>query len=161
MINKLCFFFCLSFITHYALGQTNPTKPRIREIGVTIGVLPPGKLNAITDVLGVQVGHKTVIEKGNICTGVTAILPHGGNLFKEKVPGAVFIGNAFGKLIGSTQVNELGEIETPMLLTSTLSASRVADALISYMLAIKGNEQVGHVVDKKIDKALWKAGHTS
>jgi D-aminopeptidase len=123
-------------------GQTNQIKPRIREIGVTIGVLSPGKLNAITDVPGVQVGHKTVIKKGTICTGVTAILPHGGNLYKEKVPGAVFIGNAFGKLIGSTQVNELGEIETPILLTSTLSASKVADSLISYMLAVKGNEQV-------------------
>ncbi|MDQ3817439.1 MAG: P1 family peptidase, partial [Acidobacteriota bacterium] len=86
--------------------------------------------------------HTTVIRGDNIRTGVTAILPHGGNLFREKVPGAVFIGNAFGKLAGSTQVNELGEIETPILLTSTLNVPRVADAVIDYMIALPGNEDV-------------------
>src|SRR6184192_2365724 len=118
------------------------SRPRAREAGVIVGVLQPGPLNAITDVGGVAVGHETVIRGDNIRTGVTAILPHNGNLFREKVPGAVFIGNAFGKLAGSTQVNELGEIETPILLTSTLNVPRVADALIDYMLALSGNEDV-------------------
>ena len=118
------------------------SRPRAREAGVIVGVLQPGPLNAITDVGGVAVGHKTLIRGDNVRTGVTAILPHNGNLFREKVPGAVFIGNAFGKLAGSTQVNELGEIETPILLTSTLNVPRVADALIDYMLALPGNEDV-------------------
>ena len=118
------------------------SRPRAREAGVIVGVLQPGPLNAITDVVGVAVGHKTLIRGDNVRTGVTAILPHDGNLFREKVPGAVFIGNAFGKLAGSTQVNELGEIETPILLTSTLNVPRVADALIDYMLAVPGNEDV-------------------
>ena len=117
-------------------------RPRAREAGVIVGVLPTGPLNAITDVDGVLVGHTTIIRGDNIRTGVTAILPHGGNLFREKVPGAVFVGNGFGKLAGSTQVNELGEIETPILLTSTLSVPRVADFVIDYMLALPGNEDV-------------------
>ncbi|MFL6274016.1 MAG: P1 family peptidase [Blastocatellia bacterium] len=117
-------------------------RPRARDVGLRIGVLPTGPLNAITDVAGVMVGQTTVSRGNNIRTGVTAILPHGGNLFREKVPGAVFIGNAFGKLAGSTQVNELGEIETPILLTSTLNVPRVADAVIDYMLALPGNEDV-------------------
>ena len=122
-------------------GQTG-NRPRAREIGIRVGVLPPGAQDAITDVSGVRVGETTLIKGDSIRTGVTAILPHGGNLFQEKVPGAVFVGNAFGKLIGSTQVNELGEIETPILLTSTLSTARVADALITYMLGLPGNEAV-------------------
>ena len=122
-------------------AQQNP-HPRAREAGVVIGVLPPGPLNAITDVSGVLVGHTTIVRGDSIRTGVTAILPHGGNLFHEKVPGAVFIGNAFGKLAGSTQVNELGEIETPILLTCTLCVPRAGDALIDYMLAVPGNENV-------------------
>jgi D-aminopeptidase len=117
-------------------------RPRAREVGLKVGVLPAGQLNAITDVQGVLVGHTTVIRGDNVRTGVTAILPHNGNLFREKVPGAVFVGNGFGKLAGSTQVNELGEIETPILLTSTLSVPRVADYLMDYMLALPGNEQV-------------------
>jgi D-aminopeptidase len=117
-------------------------RPRIRDLGVEVGVIPPGPLNAITDVGGVRVGQTTIVRGSDVRTGVTAILPHGGNLFREKVPGAVFVGNAFGKLAGSTQVNELGEIETPILLTSTLAVPRVADALISYMLALPGNEDV-------------------
>ena len=120
-------------------------RPRIRDLGVHIGILQPGPLNAITDVAGVRVGQTTLIRGDNVRTGVTAILPHGGNLFKEKVPGAVFVGNAFGKLIGSTQVNELGEIETPILLTSTLSVGRVADSLIGYMLKLPGDEDVKSV----------------
>jgi D-aminopeptidase len=117
-------------------------RPRVRELGITIGVLPTGALNAITDVDGVLVGHTTIVRGDNIRTGVTAILPHSGNLFREKVPGAVFVGNGFGKLAGSTQVNELGEIETPILLTSTLSVPRVADFLLDYMLSLPGNEDV-------------------
>ena len=117
-------------------------RPRARDLGLVVGVLPAGSLNAITDVGGVTVGHATLIRGENVRTGVTAVLPHGGNLFREKVPGAIFVGNGFGKLAGSTQVNELGEIETPILLTSTLNVPRVADALIDYMLTLPGNEDV-------------------
>src|SRR5437773_7221444 len=117
-------------------------RPRLRDLGVTIGTLPAGPLDAITDVGGVRVGHTTIIRGENVRTGVTAILPHGGNLFQEKVPGAVYVGNGFGKIAGTTQVDELGEIETPILLTSTLAVPRVADALIDYMLALPGNEEV-------------------
>jgi len=120
-------------------------RPRARDIGLKPGVLPTGLLNAITDVAGVQVGQTTIIQGDTVRTGVTAILPHTGNLFREKVPGGVFIGNAFGKLAGSTQVNELGEIETPILLTSTLSVPRVADAVLDYVLALQGNEDVQSV----------------
>jgi D-aminopeptidase len=117
-------------------------RPRARELGLKVGILPVGQLNAITDVNGVMVGHTTIIRGENIRTGVTAILPHNGNLFREKVPAAIFVGNGFGKLTGSTQVAELGEIETPILLTSTLSVPRVADALLDYMLSLPGNEDV-------------------
>ena len=96
-------------------------RPRAREIGFKPGILPPGPLNAITDVAGVRVGHVTLIEGESVRTGVTAILPHAGNLFQEKVPAAVYVGNGFGKLAGSTQVDELGVIETPIVLTNTLS----------------------------------------
>jgi D-aminopeptidase len=127
-----------------AFGQSTSAnvRPRASDLGLKIGVLRTGSLDAITDVAGVEVGHTTVIRGDDIRTGVTAILPHPGNLFRDKVPGAVFVGNAFGKLAGSTQVNELGEIETPILLTSTLSVPRVADAIIDYMLALPGNEDV-------------------
>ncbi len=117
-------------------------RPRIRDLGVAIGILPTGALNAITDVAGVRVGQVTLIRGENVRSGVTAILPHGGNLFREKVPAAIFVGNGFGKLAGSTQVDELGEIETPIVLTSTLNVPRVADAVIDYMLALPGNEDV-------------------
>ena len=120
-------------------------RPRAREAGVKVGILPVGPLNAITDVAGITVGHATVIKGDNIRTGVTAVVPHGGNLFREKVPGAIFVGNGFGKLMGSTQVDELGEIETPILLTSTLNVPRVADALLDYMLSLPGNEDVQSV----------------
>ena len=118
---------------------------RVRELGITPGVLPVGKWNAITDVPGVKVGHVTLIEGEDVRTGVTAILPHGGNLFQEKVPAGIVVGNGFGKLMGSTQVDELGEIETPILLTNTLSVPRAAQALIDWMLAQKGNEEVRSV----------------
>ena len=120
-------------------------RPRARELGIVVGNLPTGPLNAITDVAGVRVGHTTVIRGENVRTGVTAILPHSGNLFREKVPAAVFVGNGFGKLMGSTQIRELGEIETPILLTNTLAVGRVADAMLDYMLALPGNEDVRSV----------------
>lgn len=124
-------------------AQTMPEqRPRARDLGITVGVLSPGRFNAITDVAGVRVGHTTVIKDDNVRTGVTAILPHDGNLFQEKVPAAIVVGNGFGKLMGSTQVKELGEIETPILLTSTLNVPRVADALLDWMLALTGNERV-------------------
>ena len=132
----------LAFATPYNTDAQNDRRPRAREAGIVGGVMPPGTLNSITDVAGIAVGHSTIVRGDNVRTGVTAILPHGGNLFREKVPGAVFIGNAFGKLAGSTQVNELGEIETPIMLTSTLSVPRTADAVIDYMLALQGNEDV-------------------
>jgi D-aminopeptidase len=124
------------------LTVAGQTRPRARDIGLRVGTLPTGPLNAITDVAKVRVGHATVIQGDNVRTGVTAILPHGGNLFREKAPAAVVVANGFGKLAGSTQVNELGEIETPILLTSTLNVPRVADALLDYMLALPGNENV-------------------
>jgi D-aminopeptidase len=124
------------------LKQEPQTRPRARELGLKIGVLPTGILNSITDVNGVLVGQTTIIKGESVRTGVTAILPHGGNLFKEKVPAAIVVGNGFGKLAGSTQVNELGEIETPILLTSTLSVPKVADFLMDYMLTLPGNENV-------------------
>jgi D-aminopeptidase len=117
-------------------------RPRAADIGLKVGVLPAGPINAITDVAGVEVGQTTIIRGNNVRTGVTAILPHGGNLYQERVPGGVFVGNGYGKLTGSTQVDEMGEIETPILLTSTTSVPRVADALISYMLSLSGNENV-------------------
>lgn len=120
-------------------------RPRVRDLGLRPGILAPGPLNAITDVAGVKVGHATIVRGDHIRTGVTAILPHGGNLFREKVPAAIYVGNGFGKLMGSTQVNELGEIETPILLTNTLSVPQVADALVQYMLSLPGNEDVRSV----------------
>src|SRR5499425_1738837 len=143
MIRVICVLIFVSLMASVmALSQTQNGRPRAREAGVIVGVLHTGTLNAITDVEGVLVGHTTIIRGDNIRTGVTAILPHSGNLFREKVPGAVFVGNGFGKLAGSTQVNELGEIETPILLTSTLSVPRVADFLLDYMLSLPANEDV-------------------
>lgn len=139
LIRVIC---ALILVFLMAPSAQTQNRPRAREAGVIVGILPTGPLNAITDVDGVLVGHTTIIRGDNIRTGVTAILPHSGNLFREKVPGAVFVGNGFGKIAGSTQVNELGEIETPILLTSTLSVPRVADFLIDYMLALPGNEDV-------------------
>ncbi|MFL5529672.1 MAG: P1 family peptidase [Gemmatimonadaceae bacterium] len=111
------------------------TRPRARELGVAPGVFSPGPLNAITDVAGVLVGQVTVTESDSIRTGVTAILPHTGNLFLQRVPAAIVVGNGFGKLLGSTQVNELGELETPILLTCTLCVWKAADAMVEWMLA--------------------------
>lgn len=118
---------------------------RPRELGIKIGVMKPGTNNAITDVAGVKVGHSTLVEGEKIRTGVTAIMPHEGNLFQEKVPAAIFVANGFGKLTGISQVQELGNIETPIILTNTLSVPTAADAIIDYTIAQKGNEKVRSV----------------
>ena len=115
------------------LAQQPPNRPRASDIGLKVGTLSPGPLDAITDVAGVRVGHTTLVRGEFIHTGITVVLPPGDNIFREKVPGAVYVGNGFGKLAGSTQVEELGEIETPIALTSTLNVPRVADALIDYI----------------------------
>lgn len=122
-----------------------PSRPRARDLGLAPGVYDPGPLNAITDVAGVRVGHVTLIRGDSVRTGVTAILPAPGDLFQEKVPGAVFIGNAFGKLAGSTQVDELGAIETPIILTNTLSVAAGIEGAVSWTLAQAGNESVRSV----------------
>ncbi|SMO34949.1 L-aminopeptidase DmpA. Serine peptidase. MEROPS family S58 [Fodinibius sediminis] len=114
----------------------------LRDYGIRIGVLPTGANNTITDVDGVWVGHQTIIKGEDIRTGVTAILPHPGNIFQQKAPAAVYVGNGFGKLTGSTQVRELGTLETPVVLTNTLSVPTAADALIEYTLGLPGNEEV-------------------
>jgi D-aminopeptidase len=120
-------------------------RPRARELGVAPGVFAPGPLNAITDVAGVRVGQVTVVEGDDVRTGVTAILPHGGNLFQDKVAAGVFVGNAFGKLAGSTQVEELGTIETPIVLTTTLSVGTAVEAVVAYTLGLDGNGDVRSV----------------
>src|SRR5262249_5207878 len=125
--------------------QSSGGRPRARDLGIAPGALTPGPLNALTDVAGVRVGHATIIEGEAVRTGVTAILPHAGNLFQDKVPGAVFVGNAFGKLAGSTQVNELGTIETPIVLTNTLAVGTAVDAVVRWTLTQPGNESVRSV----------------
>jgi D-aminopeptidase len=115
---------------------------RVRDVGIVPGILPPGPLNAITDVEGVRVGHLTLIEGDDIRTGATAILPHGNNLYQHKVPAGIAVGNGYGKLMGSTQIVELGEIETPLLLTNTLAVPRAADAILDWTLGQPGNEAV-------------------
>lgn len=118
---------------------------RARDLGIKTGILTPGEFNAITDVTGVKVGHRTIIEGDGIRTGVTAILPHDGNIFRERVPAAVFVGNGFGKALGFTQLRELGEIETPIALTNTLSIHTVANGVSDYVLNQLGNENVRSV----------------
>ncbi len=120
-------------------------RPRLRDWGVKIGVLPTGPSNGITDVAGVRVGQVTVSKEGAINTGVTAILPHGGNVFRDKVPAAVVVGNGFGKLTGALQVNELGELESPIVLTCTLCVGKAWDATAGYLLSLPGNEDVRSV----------------
>jgi D-aminopeptidase len=138
----LCLLF---FLPLMAQTPGEQKRPRARDIGLRVGVLTPGRLDAITDVEGVRVGHVTLFKGEDVRTGVTAVVPHGGNLFREKVPAAVFVGNGFGKLAGSTQVEELGELETPILLTNTLNVPRAADALVEWMLGLPGNEDVRSV----------------
>src|SRR5688572_15240956 len=120
-------------------------RPRARDIGLAPGIFQPGQWNAITDVAGVRVGHTTVIEGDKVRTGVTAILPHEGNPFQSRVPAAMHVGNGFGKLLGISQVRELGEIETPILLTCTLCVWKAADAMIEWMLEREGMEDVGSI----------------
>ena len=126
-------------------GSSVYSQQRIADYGIRIGVLPPGQWNAITDVPGVRVGHATLINGDNVRTGVTAVLPHGDNIFQMKVPAAIYVGNGFGKLAGYTQVRELGNIETPIVLTNTLSVPVASRALIAYTLALEGNENVRSV----------------
>ena len=140
----ICLFGCALICGMDAAGAAE-ARPRIREWGIKIGVLPPGPLNAITDVAGVRVGQATVSKEGSINTGVTAVLPHGGNVFREKVPAAVVVGNAFGKLAGALQVNELGELESPIVLTCTLCVGKAWDATAAYLLSLPGNEDVRSV----------------
>ena len=127
------------------IAALSQTRPRARELGIEPGLGKPGPANAITDVAGVRVGHTTIRSGDNVRTGVTAILPHGGNLFRDKVAGAVFVGNAFGKLAGSTQVQELGTIESPIVLTNTLSVGAAMDAVVRWTIAQPGNENVRSV----------------
>ena len=132
-------------ITIFCMSMANSQQSRIRDFGFELGILPTGSLNAITDVPGVLVGHTTLISGDSVRTGVTAILPHAGNLFQEKVPAAIYVGNGFGKLAGSTQVEELGNIETPIVLTNTLSVPTAMAAVIRYTLDQPGNEDVRSV----------------
>jgi len=125
--------------------MTELLRKRARELGIKPGILQTGKWNAITDVQSVKVGHVTLIEGDDIRTGLTVILPHDGNMFQGKVPAGIVVGNGFGKLMGFTQVNELGEIETPIVLTNTLSVPVAAEALIEWTLGQKGNEEVRSV----------------
>jgi len=134
----------ISAIAVSAAGA-QPARPRARDLGVAPGIYATGARNAITDVDGVRVGHTTIVQGDTVRTGVTAIVPHGGNVFQDKVAGAVFVGNAFGKLAGSTQVAELGTIETPIILTNTLSVGTAVDAVARYTIAQPGNEQVRSV----------------
>jgi len=142
---KASVLFVISLAALAAARTTPSERPRAREFGIKVGILEPGPLNAITDVAGVLVGQVALLEGRDVRTGVTAILPHGGNIFQDKVPGAVAVANGFGKLMGSTQVLELGTIETPIVLTNTLSVPTAAEALIDYTLGLAGNEQIQSV----------------
>ena len=132
-------------VHHVECDDTKQDRPRAREAGVVIGDLPTGKHNAITDVAGVQVGHATLVRGDTVRTGVTVILPHGGDLYRDKVAAAIVSGNGYGKLVGTTQVAELGELESPIALTNTLNVGKVMDAMVAHMLALPGNERVRSV----------------
>lgn len=138
----LCSLLVLVLWVDELTGQTAGLRPRARDLGVVVGIFPPGEHNAITDVAGVRVGHATVVEGDSVRTGVTAIVPHGGNVFLERVPAAIYVGNGFGKLLGVTQVRELGELETPILLTCTLCVWKAASALVDVLLEQPGMEGV-------------------
>jgi D-aminopeptidase len=144
-------------MTVAALAAAAEPRPRARDLGIAPGLYEPGRSNAITDVAGVRVGHTTIVEGAAVRTGVTAILPHGGNLFRDKVAAAVFVGNAFGKLAGSTQVQELGTLETPIVLTNTLSVGTAVEALVAHALADPANadaRSVNAVVGETNDGGL-------
>jgi D-aminopeptidase len=125
-----------------AWSATPEARPRIRDLGAEPGVFPTGPLNAITDVEGVRVGHRTLIRGDSVRTGVTAILPHGGNLFQSKTPAAVYVGNGFGKAAGFLQIQELGNLETPIVLTNTLSVGTTLEAVVAWTLEQPGNQEV-------------------
>ena len=139
-----CWFTLLLFfaVASASSGTAAEQRPRARDLGVVIGTMSPGPHNAITDVDGVGIGHATLVEGTRLHTGVTAIVPHAGNMFRQRVPAAIVVGNGFGKLAGITQVQELGEIETPILLTGTLSTWKVADAAVDWLLRQPGMENV-------------------
>ncbi|MDI1323973.1 MAG: P1 family peptidase [Algoriphagus sp.] len=137
--------FLLCLILLFALNSISFPQNRPRELGIPFGILSTGNLNSITDVPGVKVGHLTKIEGESSRTGITTILPHGGNLFQQKVPAAIFVGNGFGKLAGVTQVQELGNLESPIILTNTLSVSAGIEGVVRYSLSQEGNEQVQSV----------------
>lgn len=139
------FAIAIACVASLAASASAAERPRAREAGIVVGVLPTGPANAITDVAGVAVGHVTRTEGKSVRTGVTAILPHGGNLFQDKVPAGFAVANGFGKFMGSTQIAELGEIESPILLTNTLSVPEAAAAAIEWTLAQPGNEEVRSV----------------
>jgi D-aminopeptidase len=132
-------------VTVAPMAAQNEARPRARDLGLAPGVFAPGPKNAITDVSGVSVGHATLVQGDHIRTGVTVVVPHQGNVFQDKVPGAVFVGNAFGKLAGSTQVDELGTIETPIALTNTLSVGAVMEGIVRWTIDQPGNDNVRSV----------------
>ncbi len=137
--------FPFTLILLFALNSISFSQNRPRELGIPFGILSTGKLNSITDVPGVKVAHLTKIDGESIRTGISAILPHGGNLFQQKVPAAIFVGNGFGKLTGVTQVQELGNLESPIILTNTLSIAAGIEGVVRHSLSQKGNEQVQSV----------------
>ena len=141
-MEKLMVFF---LVVLFSLSGQAQQKKRARDYGIKIGLIPTGKLNSITDVEGLKVGHTTLIIGDSVRTGVTAILPYDGNIFQNKIPAAIFAGNGFGKLAGITQVNELGNIESPIILTNTLNVATAMDAVVEYTLNYKGNENVKSV----------------
>ena len=148
---KTVFILLILFSVLLSAGE----RKRARDLGIEIGIFPTGEYNSITDVTGVEVGHTTVIQGDSVRTGVTVILPHGGDLFKEKVPAAVYVTNGFGKLVGTTQIEELGTIETPIALTNTLNTFLVANALIDYMISVSGPlRSVNPVVGETNDSGL-------
>ena len=141
--NPVCSFTAaLLLASTVAAAQESTSRPRARELGVAPGIFAPGGRNSITDVAGVLVGQTTVLEGDSVRTGITAILPHAGNLYRDRVPAALHVGNGFGKLLGVTQLRELGELETPILLTCTLCVWKAADAMVEWLLAKPGMEQV-------------------
>lgn len=146
ILQKCILLFGLFVITQSCVAQSElAERQRVRAYGIKPGILTPGKWNNITDVAGVSVGHTSVIEGDSVRTGVTIIKPHGGNIFQDKVPAAIYVGNGFGKLLGITQVAELGNIETPIALTNTLGVHKVADGLTDYILQQDGNNNVQSV----------------
>lgn len=142
---KMKYSYVITCILFFSMLTASFGQNRARDFGIEIGVMSPGAHNSITDVSGVRVGHLTKIEGNDIRTGVTAIIPHQGNLFQKKVPAAVFVGNGFGKLAGTTQIDELGNIESPIILTNTLSVAAGIEGVIKYTLAQAGNENVQSV----------------